>query len=93
MASTNEIHPENFNNDNSFKVDTLSALLSSVETKANTGLILVISMTQILKQVSLIHKHTRIVIKEEKAHTKKCYFCKYYPPKDLKRHHSSTIGL
>jgi hypothetical protein len=49
MASTNEIHPENFNNDNSFKVDTLSALLSSVETKANTGLILVISMTQILK--------------------------------------------
>ena len=40
MAGTSEIYSENFDNNNSFKVDTLSALLSGVETKADTGLIL-----------------------------------------------------
>ena len=39
MASTSEIHPKNFDDNNSFKVDTLSALLSGVETGANTSLI------------------------------------------------------
>ena len=39
MASTSEIHPKNFNNNNSFKVNTLFTLLSGVKTKANTGLI------------------------------------------------------
>jgi len=39
MASTSEIHSKNFNNNNSFKVDILSALLSGVKTEANTGLI------------------------------------------------------
>jgi len=37
MASTSEIHPKNLNDNNSFKVDTLSTLLSGVETKADTG--------------------------------------------------------
>ena len=37
MASTSEIYPKNFNNNNSFKIDTLSALLSGVKTKANTS--------------------------------------------------------
>jgi hypothetical protein len=36
MASTSEIHPKNFNDNNSSKVDSLSAILSGV----NTGLIL-----------------------------------------------------
>jgi len=39
MASTSRIYSKNFNN-NSFKVNTLSALLGDVKTKANTGLIL-----------------------------------------------------
>jgi hypothetical protein len=37
MASTSEIHPKNFNDNNSSKADTLSALLSGVKTKANTS--------------------------------------------------------
>ena len=45
MASTSEIHPKNLDDNNSFKVDTLSALLSGVETKANTGLILTTYIT------------------------------------------------
>jgi hypothetical protein len=45
MASTSKIHPENFNDDNFFKIDTLSALLSGVKTKADTGLIPVTSIT------------------------------------------------
>ena len=40
MASTSEIHSENFDDNNSFEVDTLLALLSGVETEANTGSIL-----------------------------------------------------
>ena len=80
MASTSKIYPKNFNNNNSFKVNTLSTLLSGVKTKANTSLILTTYITQILKQVSLIYKYTYIVIKEEKAYMKKYYFCKYCPP-------------
>jgi hypothetical protein len=45
IASTSEIHPENFDDNNSFKVNILFALLSGVKTKANTGLILVTSTT------------------------------------------------
>jgi hypothetical protein len=37
MASTSEIHSENFDDNNSFEVNTLSALLSGVETEANTS--------------------------------------------------------
>ena len=80
MASASEIHLKNFNNNNFFKVNTLSALLSGVKTKANTSLIPTTYTTQILRQVSLIHKHTYTVIKEEKAYTKKRYFYKYCPP-------------
>ena len=43
MASTSKIHPKNFNNNNSFKVNTLSTLLSGVKTKTNTGLILTVT--------------------------------------------------
>ena len=78
IASTSKIHPKNFNDNNSFKVNTLSALLSGIKTKANTNLILIIYITRILRQVSLIYKYTYIVIKEEKAYIKKCYFYKYY---------------
>ena len=80
MASTSEIHPKNFDNNNSFKVDTLSALLSGVEIKADTSSISITYTIQILRQVSLIYKYTRTVIKEEKAHIKKRYFYKYYLP-------------
>ena len=80
MASTSEIHPKNLNDNNSFKVDTLSALLSGVKTKANTGLIPTTYTIQILRQVSLIYKYTYTAIKEEKAHIKKRYFYKYCPP-------------
>jgi hypothetical protein len=87
MASTSETYPKNFDDNNSFKVDTLSTLLSGVKTKADTN------TTQISRQVSLIHKYTHTAIKEEKAHTKKRYFCKYCPPQDPKGHYSSTVGL
>ena len=40
IASISEIYSKNFNDNNSFKVDTLSTLLSDVKTKANTSLIL-----------------------------------------------------
>ena len=49
MASTSEIYPENFNDNNSFKVNALSTLLSGVKTKANTSLILTTYITQILR--------------------------------------------
>jgi hypothetical protein len=80
MASTSETYSENFNDNNSFKVDILSAPLSGTETEANTGLILTTYTTQTLRQVSLIYKYTRTAIKEEKVYTKKRYFCNYCPP-------------
>ena len=49
MASTSKIYSKNFNNNNSFKVNTLSALLSDVKTKANTSLILTTYITQTLR--------------------------------------------
>ena len=93
MASTDEIYPENFDDNNSFKVDTLSTLLSGVKTKININSILITYITQISRQVSLIHKYTHMATKEEKAHTKKRYFCKYCLLKDPKGHYSSTVGL
>ena len=42
MASISEIHPENFDDNNSFKVNTFFTLLSGVKTKINTSLILTI---------------------------------------------------
>jgi hypothetical protein len=80
MASTSETYSKSIDDNNSFKVDTLSTLLSGVKTKANTGSILTTYTTQTLKQVSLIYKYTYTAIKEEKAYTKKRYFCKYCPP-------------
>ena len=80
MASTSKIHPKNFDDNNSFKVDILSAPLSGTKTEADTGLILTTYITQTLRQVSLIYKYTYIAIKEEKAYTKKRYFYKYCPP-------------
>ena len=41
MANTSKIHPKNFNDNNSFKVNTLSALLNGVKIKANTSSILI----------------------------------------------------
>jgi len=40
IASTSKIYPKNFNNNNSFKVNIFSTLLSDVKTKANISLIL-----------------------------------------------------
>ena len=93
MANTSKIYLENFDDNNSFKVNILFTLLSGVKTKANTSLILITYITQILRQVSLIYKHTYIVIKEEKAYIKKYYFYKYYFFKNLKGHYSLTIRL
>ena len=45
MASTSKIHPKNFNNNNSFKVNALSTLLSGIKTKADTSLILTTYIT------------------------------------------------
>ena len=73
MASTSEIHSKNFDNNNSFKVNTLSTCLSSIKTKANTNLIL-----NTLRQFSLIYKHTYIATREDKTYIKKCYFYRYY---------------
>ena len=80
MANASKTYSKNFNDNNFSKVGTLSALLSGVKTEANTGLIPTTYITQTLRQVSLIYKYTYTVIKEEKAYTKKRYFCKYCPP-------------
>ena len=40
MASTSKTYSENFDDNNSFKVDILSTPLSGAKTEANTGLIL-----------------------------------------------------
>jgi hypothetical protein len=93
IASTSEIHFKNFNNNNSFKVNIFSVLLSSVKTEANANSIPTTHTTQTLRQLSLIYKHTCIATKEEKAYIKKRYFCKYCPPQDLKGHYSLTIRL
>ena len=77
MANTSETYSEN---NNPFEVNTLSALLSGVETEADTGSIPTTRTTQTLRQLSPIHKHTCTATKEEKDHTKKRYFCKYCPP-------------
>ena len=45
MANTNKIYLKNFDDNNSFKVDTLSAFLSGIKTKANTSSILITYMT------------------------------------------------
>ena len=74
MASTSKTYSKSFDNNNSFKVNTLSACLSSIKTKANTNLIL-----NSLRQFSLIYKHTYIATREDKAYIKKCYFYRYYP--------------
>ena len=91
MAGTSEIYSEDFDD------NTLSALLGSVETEAeteaDTSSIPTTRTTQTSRQVSSIHKHTRPATEEEKAHTKKRYFCKYCPPQDPKGHYSSTVGL
>ena len=39
MANISKIHPKNFDDNNSFKINTLSALLSGIKTKINTSLI------------------------------------------------------
>ena len=49
IANISKIHFKNFNNNNSFKVNTFSTLLSGVKTKANTGLILTTYITQTLR--------------------------------------------
>ena len=41
MANISEIHSENFNNNNSFKINTLFTLLSGIKTKINTSSILI----------------------------------------------------
>ena len=62
MASTSEIHSENFDDNNSFEVNTLSACLSGVKTKADIDLIL-----NTLRQFSSIYKHTHIATREDKV--------------------------
>ena len=49
IASTSKTYSKNFNDNNSFKVNTLSAPLSGAKTKANTGLILTTYITQTLR--------------------------------------------
>jgi hypothetical protein len=85
IANTSEI----FSNVSS-KVDTSSARLSAVKTKADVGSV---ATTQTSRLTSSIHKHCRTATKEEKDRTKKTYFCKYCPPQDRKGHHASTTGL
>ena len=49
MASTSKTYFKNFDNNNSFKVNILSAPLSGTKTKANTGLIPTTYITQTLR--------------------------------------------
>ena len=44
MANISEIYSENFDDNNSFKINILFTLLSGVKAKANTGLIPIISI-------------------------------------------------
>ncbi len=74
-----------------FENNISSTALLSAETEANIGLVLTRHTTT--KQSSLIHKYTHTVTAEEKACTKKSYFCRYYPFKDLKGYYSLTHRL
>ena len=71
MANSN-LQFNDFNSSILLKNDTSSALLSA-KTKANRGLVL--TRYTIIKQSFLIYKYTYTVIAEEKAYTKKSYFC------------------
>jgi len=80
MANTSEIYSKTSNNNTPFKINIPFALLSSSKTKADTNLILIIYITQTLRQVSLIYKYIYTAIKEKNAYIKKRYFYKYCPP-------------
>jgi hypothetical protein len=92
MADHSDTLSDNFDDNNSSKVNTL-AFLSAIGTKANVGSISTSRSTPIPRLSSSIHKHCRTTTKEEKIQTKKHYFCKYCSPQDLKGHHTSTQGL
>ena len=80
IANCSETLSDNFNDNDSSKINIPSTLLSAISTKANVGLILTSCSTLILKLSSLIHKHCCTTTKEEKIQTKKHYFCKYCSP-------------
>ena len=93
MADCSEALSDNFDDNNSFEVNTSSAFLSAIDIEADVGSISTSRTTPILRLSSSIHKHCRTTTKEEKIRTKKHYFCKYCLPQDLKGHHTSTQGL
>jgi hypothetical protein len=80
MANPSEIFSDSFNSNVSSEVDTRSACLSAVETRANAGSVLTNRTTPTLRLTSSIHKHCCTATKEEKERTKKTYFYKYCPP-------------
>ena len=93
MACPSEILSDNLYSNNSFKSNIPSTLLSPIKADTNIGLILTRQTTAFSRSQSLIYKHTYTTIAEEKKRTKKNYFYKYCPPKDLKGHHALTQGL
>jgi hypothetical protein len=93
MADSSETLSVNIDDNDSFEVNTSSALLSAIDIEADVGSISTSRTTSIQRLSSSIHKHCRTTTKEEKNRTKKYYFCKYCPPQDPKGHHTSTQGL
>jgi hypothetical protein len=76
--------------DVSSEVDTSSACLSTIETKADTGSVATIQTSRLTFS---IYKYCCTATKEEKDYTKKIYFCKYCPLQDRKRYYTSTARL
>ena len=64
MANRTKALSNNFNNN---RVSTFSAFLSTINTNACASLIIIGYTTLIPKQSSSIHKHCRLIIKEERT--------------------------
>ena len=90
MASNN-LQSNDLNSNISFENDVSSTALLSTETKADVGSVSTRHITT--KQSSSIHKHTHTATAEEKACTKKSYFCQYCPSEDPKGYYSLIYGL
>jgi hypothetical protein len=76
------------------KLDDNTSFSSAIGAEADAVSIATSHTTQPSRQISSIHKHCRPTTKEERAQTKKNYFCKYCSSQeDLKGHHTSTQGL
>src|SRR5436189_191222 len=93
MANQSDILSDEFESNLSFKVNTQSAFFSAdtnIDLTSTSGMKV---GAQSSKTISSIHKHTHPVTEADKAHMKKKYLCRYYPPEDTSGYYTSTDRL